>query len=194
MNIDLYSDRAKQTVQSAQSLALSRRHQQLAPEHLLKVLLEEKDGLARQLIQSAGGRPDAALTEAETLLSKTPQVEGGNGQLYLKPESARVFAKAEEDAKSAGDAFVTTERLLAAIAKEGAAAADALKKAGVTPAGLESAAQAVRKGRSADSASAEEGYDAMKRYARDLTQAARDEKLDPVIGRDEEIRRTIQVL
>src|SRR5665213_1539001 len=137
MNIDLYSDRAKQTVQSAQSLALSRRHQQLAPEHLLKVLLEEKDGLARQLIQSAGGRPEAALTEAEALLSKTPQVEGGNGQLYLKPEAARVFAKAEEDAKSAGDAFVTTERLLAAIAKEGAAAADALKKAGVTPAGLE---------------------------------------------------------
>ena len=194
MNIDLYSDRAKQAVQSAQSLALSRRHQQLAPEHLLKALLEEKDGLARQLIQSAGGRPEAAETETESLLAKTPKVEGGNGQLYMKPETARVFAKAEEDAKGSGDAFVTTERLLAALAKEGGPAADALKKAGVTAAALETAAQAVRKGRTADTASAEEGYDALKRYARDLTQAARDEKLDPVIGRDEEIRRTIQVL
>ena len=194
MNIDLYSDRAKQAVQSAQSLAMSRQHQQLAPEHLLKVLLEEKDGLARQLIQSAGGRPDAAITETDALLAKIPKVEGGNGQLYLKPETARVFTKAEDDAKAAGDAFVTTERLLAAVAKEGGPAADALKKSGVTAAGLDGAAQAVRKGRTADSASAEEGYDALKRYARDLTQAARDEKLDPVIGRDEEIRRTIQVL
>jgi len=194
MNIELYSDRAKQAVQSAQSLAMSQRHQQLAPEHLLKVLLEEKDGLARQLIQSAGGRPDAAVLETEALLAKTPKVEGGNGQLYLKPDTARVFSKAEDDAKSAGDSFVTTERLLAAVAKEGGSAADALKKAGVTPASLESAALGLRKGRTADSASAEESYDALKRYARDLTQAARDEKLDPVIGRDEEIRRTIQVL
>jgi ATP-dependent Clp protease ATP-binding subunit ClpB len=181
-------------VQSAQSLALSRRHQQLGPEHLLKVLLEEKDGLARQLIQSAGGQPETAERETEALLAKTPKVEGGNGQLYLKPETASVFTKAEEDAKSHGDAFVTTERLLTAVAKEGGPAADALKKAGVTPKALESAAETVRKGRTADSASAEEGYDALKRYARDLTQAARDEKLDPVIGRDEEIRRTIQVL
>src|SRR5581483_7186542 len=116
------------------------------------------------------------------------------GQLYLKPETARVFTQAEEDAKKSGDAFVTTERLLTAVAKEGGPAADALKKAGVTPKGLESAADTVRKGRTADSASAEEGYDALKRYARDLTQAARDQKLDPVIGRDEEIRRTLQVL
>ena len=194
MNIDVYSDRAKQAVQSAQSLALARSHQQLAPEHLLKVLLEEKDGLARQLIQSAGGRPDAAATETDALLAKSPKVEGGNGQLYLKPETARVFAKAEEDAKAHGDAFVTTERLLAAVASEGGPAAEALKKAGVTAKSLDKAAESVRKGRTADSASAEEGYDALKRYARDLTQAARDQKLDPVIGRDEEIRRTIQVL
>src|SRR5580698_5876716 len=194
MNIDLYSDRAKQAIQSAQSLALARRHQQLAPEHLLKVLLEEKDGLARALIQSAGGRPDQADTAVEALLNKMPKVEGGSGQLYMKPETASIFSTAEADAKAAGDAFVTTERLLIAIAKEGGAAADALKKAGVTPAGLEEAAKALRKGRTADSASAEEGYDALKRYARDLTQAARDQKLDPVIGRDEEIRRTIQVL
>ncbi|MFI4934854.1 MAG: ATP-dependent chaperone ClpB [Caulobacterales bacterium] len=194
MNIDLYSDRAKQAIQSAQSLALARRHQQLGPEHLLKVLLEEKDGLSRALIQSAGGRPDAVDAAVEALLTKIPKVEGGSGQLYMKPESASVFAKAEEDAKKAGDAFVTTERLLIALAKEGGDAAKALKDAGVTAPGLENAAVALRKGRTADSASAEEGYDALKRYARDLTQAARDEKLDPVIGRDEEIRRTIQVL
>src|ERR1700754_2504173 len=194
MNIDVYSDRAKQAIQSAQSLALARGHQQLGPEHLLKVLLEEKDGLARQLIQSAGGQPDVAVAETDALLAKLPKVEGGSGQLYMKPDTARVFAAAEESAKKAGDAFVTTERLLAAIAKDGGDAAAALKKAGVTDKSLESAAAALRKGRTADSASAEEGYDALKRYARDLTQAARDDKLDPVIGRDEEILRTIQVL
>ena len=194
MNIDLYSDRAKQAIQSAQSLALARRHQQLAPSHLLKILLEEKDGLSRALIQSAGGRSDDVDRAVEELLAKIPRVEGGSGQLYMAPEAARVFAAAEADAKAAGDAFVTTERLLIATAKEGGDAATALKNAGATAKGLEEAAVAVRKGRTADSASAEEGYDALKRYARDLTQAARDQKLDPVIGRDEEIRRTIQVL
>lgn len=194
MNIDLYSDRAKQAIQSAQSLALARRHQQLASEHLLKVLLEEKDGLSRALIQSAGGRPDEADKAADALLAKRPKVEGGSGQLYMAPETARIFAEAEAGAKAGGDAFVTTERLLIAIAKEGGDAAKALKDAGANAAALEAAAQAMRKGKTADSASAEEGYDALKRYARDLTQAARDGKLDPVIGRDEEIRRTIQVL
>jgi len=194
MNIDLYSDRAKQAVQSAQSLALARRHQRLSPEHLLKVLLEERDGLTRQLIQSAGGRPDAADTAVEAALAKLPKVEGGSGQLYLAPEMASVFQKAEDDAKKAGDAFVTTERLLIAIAAEGGEAATALKTAGATAKGIETAAASIRKGKTADSASAEEGYDALKRYATDLTQKARDQKLDPVIGRDEEIRRTIQVL
>jgi ATP-dependent Clp protease ATP-binding subunit ClpB len=194
MNIDLYSDRAKQAIQSAQSLALARGHQQLAPSHLLKVLLEEKDGLSRTLIQSAGGRPDAVDQAVETQLGKIARVEGGSGQLYMSPEVARLFAAAEADAKTAGDAFVTTERLLIALSKEGGEAANVLKNAGVTTKGLEEAAVAVRKGRTADSASAEDGYDALKRYARDLTQAARDQKLDPVIGRDEEIRRTIQVL
>src|SRR3954466_10277273 len=194
MNIDLYSDRAKQAIQSAQSLALARGHQQLGPEHLLKVLLEEKDGLARALVQSAGGRPEQAATEVEPVLAKVPRVEGGSGQLYMKPETARVFVGAEEGAKKDGDAFVTTERLLTQIAKDGGAAAEALKKAGANAAGLEAAAKSVRKGGAANSANAEEGYDALKRYARDLTQAARDGKVDPVIGRDEEIRRTIQVL
>src|SRR5690349_4529856 len=193
MNFDVYSDRAKQAIQSAQSLALARGHQQLAPEHILKVLLEEKDGLSRALIQSAGGRPDAADKAVDAALMRMPKVEGGSGQLYMKPETARVFADAENAAKSAGDAFITTERLLIAIAKEGEAG-KALKEAGTNAKALEEAAQAMRKGKTADSASAEEGYDALKRYARDLTQAARDGKLDPVIGRDEEIRRTIQVL
>ena len=194
MKIDLYSDRAKSAVQSAQSLALAKGHQQLGPEHLLKVLLEEKDGLSRALIQSAGGRPDAADAATDALLAKTPRVDGAGGQLYMKPDTARVFEAAEAGAKKAGDAFVTTERLLIAIAKEGGDAAKILKDAGATAQGLETAAAAVRKGRTADSASTEDGYDALKRYARDLTQAARDGKIDPVIGRDEEIRRTIQVL
>ncbi|NEX93645.1 ATP-dependent chaperone ClpB [Caulobacter sp. 17J65-9] len=194
MNLDVYSDRAKQAVQSAQSLALARRHQHLSPEHFLKVLLEERDGLSRQLIQQAGGKPDTAVREADAALAKLPAVQGGSGQLYLKPETARTFAAAEEDAKKAGDAFVTTERLLVALAKEGGEAAEVLKKAGVNAAGLEEAAKSLRKGKTADSAGAEDAYDALKRYARDLTAAARDGKIDPVIGRDEEIRRTIQVL
>ncbi|HAC02283.1 ATP-dependent chaperone ClpB [Brevundimonas naejangsanensis] len=194
MNLDLYSDRAKQAVQSAQSLALARRHQQFAPEHLLKVLLEERDGLARKLIDQAGGDPSAVELVTEGLLKKRPQVEGGSGQLYLDGDTARVFSAAEEAAKKAGDAFVTTERLLAAIAKEGGAAAEALKSAGVTAKKLDDAVAEIRKGKTADSAGAEDSFDALKRYARDLTEAARDGKVDPVIGRDEEIRRTIQVL
>ena len=194
MNIELYSDRAKQAIQSAQSLALARRHQQFAPEHILKVLLEERDGLARNLITQAGGDPAKAVTDTETALKKRAQVSGGSGQLYMDGDTARVFAKAEDDAKAAGDAFVTTERILAALAREGGVAASILKGVGVTPAKMDAAINEIRKGQTADSASAEDGYDALKRYARDLTLAASDGKVDPVIGRDEEIRRTIQVL
>ena len=194
MNIELYSDRAKQAIQSAQSLALARRHQQFSPEHLLKVLLEEKDGLGRALIESAGGNPGRVEQSVEALLAKLPKVEGGGGQLYMQPATASVLAVAEEGAKKAGDAFITTERLLIAVAREGGEVAKALSVSGASASRLEEAARALRKGKTADSASAEQGYDALKRYARDLTQAARDEKLDPVIGRDEEIRRTIQVL
>jgi ATP-dependent Clp protease ATP-binding subunit ClpB len=194
MNLDLYSDRAKQAVQSAQTLALARKHQQFAPEHLLKVLLEERDGLARNLITAAGGDPAKAAEGAEALLKKRPQVESATSQLYLDGTTARVFARAEEAARKNGDAFVTTERILAAIAGEGGPAGDALKASGVTADKLDAAVADVRKGKTADSAGAEDAYEALKRYARDLTQAARDQKIDPVIGRDEEIRRTIQVL
>ena len=195
MNIDTYSDRAKSALQAAQGAALAAGHQQFAPEHLLKALLDERDGLARDLVKAAGGDVDAVVRGVDTALGKLPKVEGGSGQLYMAPALARVFAAAEADAKAAGDAFVTTERLLVALAgKDGGAAASALKGAAVTPDKLTAAVAQVRQGRTADSASAEEGYDALKRYARDLTAAARDGKLDPVIGRDEEIRRTIQVL
>src|SRR5690606_26715768 len=179
MNLDLYSDRAKQAVQSAQSLALARRHQQFAPEHLLKVLLEERDGLARNLITAAGGDARKAEDAVETALSKRAQVSGGSGQLYLDGDTARVFAAAEAAAKKSGDQFVTTERLLHAIAKEGGVAATVLASVGVTPDKLDAAIAEVRQGKTADSAAAEDAYDALKRYARDLTQAARDQKIDP---------------
>jgi ATP-dependent Clp protease ATP-binding subunit ClpB len=194
VNLDLYSDRAKSAVQSAQSLALARRHQQFAPEHLLKVLLEERDGLARNLITAAGGDAKRAEADVETALSKRAQVEGGSGQLYLDGDTARVFAAAEQAAKKAGDAFVTTERILSALAREGGVAKTVLAAAGATPDKLDAAINDLRKGKTADSAGAEDAYDALKRYARDLTLAAADGKIDPVIGRDEEIRRTIQVL
>jgi ATP-dependent Clp protease ATP-binding subunit ClpB len=194
MQFENYSDRAKGFVQSAQGIAVRESHQQFSPEHILKALLDDAEGLAANLIRSAGGRPDDALRAVELSLSKLPKVEGG-GQLYMGPGTAKVFATAEDLAKKAKDQFVTAERLLTALAIEPTAATSKiLKDAGVTPVKLNEAINALRKGRTADTASAEQGYDALKRYARDLTEAARAGKLDPVIGRDEEIRRTMQVL
>ncbi|GGG45142.1 ATP-dependent chaperone ClpB [Chelatococcus composti] len=195
MNVDKYTDRSKGFLQSAQSLALREGHQQFSPEHLLKVLLDDPEGLAAGLIDRAGGRSREARQLAEQALAKLPKVEGGSGQLYLTPGLARVFDTAEKAAEKAGDSFVTAERLLLALAIEkDTEAGKALAKAGVTPQSLNAAIEALRQGRKADTASAEEGYDALRKYARDLTQAAREGKLDPVIGREEEIRRTIQVL
>ncbi len=195
MNFERYTDRAKGFVQSGQSLALRENHQQFAPEHLLKVLLDDPEGLASGLIQRAGGDAKAALSTTERALAKRPKVSGGSGQVYVSPETARVFETAEKAADKASDKFVTAERLLLAIALETATdASKALRDAGVTPEKLNTAINDIRKGRTADSASAEQAYDALKRYARDLTEAAAAGKLDPVIGRDEEIRRTIQVL
>jgi ATP-dependent Clp protease ATP-binding subunit ClpB len=196
MNIEKYTDRARGFVQSAQSLAQREGHQQFAPEHLLKVLLDDPEGLAAGLIDRSGGRSREALSAVEAALAKRPKVGGsGAGQLYLDPALARVFDTAEKSGEKAGDSFVTAERLLLALAIEkDSEAGKILSKAGTTPQNLNAAIEALRKGRTADSASAENAYDALKKYARDLTQAARDGKLDPVIGRDEEIRRTIQVL
>ncbi|MGE0211114.1 MAG: ATP-dependent chaperone ClpB [Parvibaculaceae bacterium] len=195
MDLEKYTERARGFLQSAQSLALREGHQRFTPEHILKVLLDDEEGLAAGLIRSAGGDPKAALAATEDALRKLPKVEGsGAGQIYLAPETARVFAAAEKLATQAKDSFVTVERLLQALSVEQSEAKKALTSAGVTPNGLNDAINALRKGRTADTASAEQGYDALKKYARDLTEAAREGKLDPVIGRDEEIRRTIQVL
>ncbi|QPC85616.1 ATP-dependent chaperone ClpB [Mesorhizobium sp. NBSH29] len=195
MNLEKYSERVRGFIQSAQTAALSRNHQQFTPEHMLKVLVDDEEGLAGSLIDSAGGRSADVRLAVDAALNAMPKVEGGNGQLYLAQPTAKVFSTAEELAKKAGDSFVTVERLLSALAVEKSAkTSDILAKAGVTPQSLNSAIEAIRKGRTADSASAEQGYDALKKYARDLTADARAGKLDPVIGRDDEIRRTIQVL
>src|SRR5436190_7015823 len=196
MNIEKYTDRARGFVQSAQSLALREGHQQFAPEHLLKVLLDDPEGLAAGLIDRSGGNSREALRAVEAALAKRPKVEGGGaGGLYLEPALARVFDTAEKSGEKAGDSFVTVERLLLALAIEkDNEVGKILSRAGVTPQNLNAAINALRKGRTADSANAEQAYDALKKYARDLTQAARDGKLDPVIGRDEEIRRTVQIL
>ncbi|MBX3532276.1 MAG: AAA family ATPase, partial [Rhizobiaceae bacterium] len=195
MNIEKYSERVRGFIQSAQTMALSRGHQQFTPEHMLKVLVDDEEGLAASLIERAGGRVRDVRTGVETALAAMPKVEGGNGQLYLAQPLAKVFSTAEDMAKKAGDSFVTVERLLTALAVEKSAkTADILAKAGVTAQALNSVINDIRKGRTADSASAEQAYDALKKYARDLTKDAREGKLDPVIGRDDEIRRTIQVL
>ena len=196
MNFDKYTDRSRGFIQSAQSLAQREGHQQFAPEHLLKVLLDDPEGLAAGLIDRSGGNSRQALAAVDAALAKRPKVSGaGAGQVYLDPALARVFETAEKAGEKAGDSFVTVERLLLALALEkNTEAGKILANAGVTPQNLNAAVEALRKGRTADSASAENAYDALKKYARDLTQAARDGKLDPVIGRDEEIRRTIQVL
>jgi len=196
MNIEKYTERARGFIQSAQSLAMRDGHQQFSPLHMLKVLLDDSEGLAGGLIDRAGGNSRAILKATEDALNKLPKVSGsGAGQIYLAPALARAFDAAEKAAEKAGDSFVTVERLLLGLALDKNNEAGAiLGKGGVTPQNLNAAIEALRKGRSADSATAENAYDALKKYARDLTQAARDGKLDPVIGRDEEIRRTIQVL
>ncbi|WP_395516417.1 ATP-dependent chaperone ClpB [Pseudorhizobium flavum] len=195
MNIEKYSERVRGFLQSAQTHALSEGHQQFTPEHVLKVLLDDDQGMASSLITRAGGDPKEARLANDAALAKLPKVSGGGGQVYLSQPLAKVFTTAEEAAKRAGDSFVTVERLLLALAVESTASTSAtLKKAGVTAQALNQVINEVRKGRTADSANAEEGFDALKKYARDLTAEAREGKLDPVIGRDDEIRRTIQVL
>jgi ATP-dependent Clp protease ATP-binding subunit ClpB len=196
MNPEKYTDRTRGFLQSAQGLAIREGHQRLSPEHLLKVLLDDEEGLAASLITRAGGRPADALAGAERALAKLPKVTGSAaGQLYLAPATAKVFDSAEKLSEKAGDAFVTVERLLLALAMEkDADSSRILSAAAVVPANLSAAIDELRKGRTADSASAEQSYDALKRYARNLTDEAAKGRLDPVIGRDEEIRRTIQVL
>src|SRR5438067_5517994 len=196
MDIEKYTERARGFIQAAQSLAMREGHQQFSSLHVLKVLLDDSEGLAAGLIDRAGGNSRAILKATEDALNKLPKVSGGGaGQVYLAPELARGFDTAEKAAEKAGDSFVAVERLLLGLALEkDSEAGRILRNGSVTPQNLNAAIEALRKGRTADSATAENAYDALKKYSRDLTQAARDGKLDPVIGRDEEIRRTIQVL
>src|SRR5215831_19049403 len=195
MDIEKFTERARGFIQSAQSLAVREGNQQFVPEHLLKVLLDDEEGLASRLISAAGGRDAQARAGTEAALKKLPKVQGGSGQVYLSQEAARLLDNAEQIAKKAGDSFVTAEYLLLALAMAaGTQSARILKDAGVSAQNLNKAISDLRKGRTADSATTENQYDALKKYARDLTELARTGKLDPVIGRDEEIRRTIQVL
>ncbi|MCB1969636.1 MAG: AAA family ATPase, partial [Geminicoccaceae bacterium] len=195
MDFEKYTERARGFVQSAQAIAVREGHQRFLPEHLLKALLDDSKGLAASLIQAAGGDPAQALAAVDAFLAKQPKVEGsGAGQLYLAPETMKLFDQAQKLAEKSGDSFVTAERLLLALAIMAGNTATILKNAGVTAQSLNAAIEEVRKGRAAHSASAEDNYGALEKYTRDLTAAARDGKLDPVIGRDDEIRRVIQVL
>ena len=191
MNFEKYTDRARGFIQSAQTLALNAHHQRLQAEHVLKVLLDDREGMAATLIQAAGGDAARVHQETEAALAKIPQVQGaGAGDLHLDGGLAKIFAQAETLAKKNGDSFTSAEILLLALAMtDGTGTAAAFKAGGVTPQALNGAIKDMRKGRTADTAGAEGGYDALKKYARDLTEVARDGKLDPVIGRDDEIRR-----
>lgn len=194
MNFERYTQKAQAILQSAQALALRENHQKFAPEHLLAALLED-DAMTIQLLIAAGGKADQIQADASQALAKIPKVEGaGAGQLYLTPEMARVLETAEKAAKQAKDDYVTAERLLQALSVEKSTVSEMLHKNGVTPQALNTAINDMRKGRKAGSANAEEQYAALEKYTTDYTESAKEGKLDPVIGRDEEIRRAMQVL
>ena len=197
MNLEKFTDRAKGFLQAAQTVAIRMNHQRISPTHILKALLEDGEGMASGLIQRAGGNPGFAQAEVDVALGKIPAVSGGGAQQTpgLDNDAVRVLDQAEQLATKSGDSYVTVERLLLALTLATTTpAGQALKAANLTPQALEAAITELRGGRKADTASAEESYDALEKYARDLTEAAREGKLDPVIGRDEEIRRTVQIL
>ena len=194
MDMEKFTERSRGFLQAAQTIAMRENHQRLAPEHLLKALMDDDQGLASNLIKAAGGAPDRVVEAVDAALEKMPKVTGDAGQTYMDQQTAKVLDEAQKIANKAGDSFVPVERILTALAVVKSKAKDALDAGAVTAQKLNGAINDVRKGRTADSASAEQGYDALKKYARDLTEAARDGKIDPIIGRDEEIRRTMQVL
>ena len=194
MNLDKFTERSRGFVQAAQTLALRESHQRLAPEHLLKALLDDDQGLATNLITASGGKSTLVLQTLERALAKLPKVTGDAGQAYMDGTTGKVLAEAEKLAKTAGDSFVPVERVLTALAVVKSKAKEALDAGGITAMELNRAINDFRKGRTADTASAEDGYDALKKYALDLTARAREGKIDPIIGRDEEIRRAMQVL
>ncbi|PYG29455.1 ATP-dependent chaperone ClpB [Pelagimonas varians] len=194
MNLEKFTERSRGFIQAAQTIAMRESHQKLAPEHLLKALMDDEQGLASNLIKRAGGEPDRVVQVIDTKMAKIPKVSGDAGQVYLDSSTGKVIDEAEKIAKKAGDSFVPVERLLMALALVKTPAKEALEAGNVSAQNLNEAINDIRKGRTADSATAEEGYDALKKYATDLTESARNGKIDPIIGRDEEIRRTMQVL
>ena len=194
MDLSKFTERSRGFVQAAQTIAMREGHQRLSPEHILKALLDDDQGLASNLIRRSGGAPDRVVEAVDAALGKIPKVSGDAGQVYLDGQTAKVLAEAETIAKKAGDSFVPVERILMALCMVKSKAKDALDAGAVTAQKLSEAINDIRKGRTADTASAEEGYDALKKFARDLTDAAREGKIDPIIGRDEEIRRAMQVL
>ncbi len=194
MDLEKFTERSRGFIQAAQTIAMRESHQRLAPEHLLKALMDDDQGLASNLIKSAGGAPDRVVEAVDAALAKIPKVSGDAGQTYLDQQTAKVLDEAAKIAEKAGDSFVPVERILTALAVVKSKAKDALDAGAVTAQKLNGAINDLRKGRTADTASAEEGYDALKKYARDLTEAAEEGKIDPIIGRDEEIRRAMQVL
>ena len=194
MDLTKFTERARGFVQAAQTIAVRENHQRLAPEHILKALMDDDQGLASNLITRAGGAPGRVVEALDATIAKIPQVSGDASQIYLDTATAKVLAEAEKLASKAGDSFVPVERVLMALCMVKSSAKDALDAGAVTAQKLNEAINDIRKGRTADSASAEDGYDALKKYAHDLTEAAREGKIDPIIGRDDEIRRAMQVL
>ncbi|KFE34851.1 ATP-dependent chaperone ClpB [Thioclava atlantica] len=194
MNMEKFTERSRGFLQAAQTIAMREGHQRVVPEHLLKALMDDDQGLSANLISRAGGEPKRVQEAVDLAVSKLPKVSGGDGQVYVEQSLVRVLDEAEKLAKKAGDSFVPVERILMALAMVNTRAKDALDAGAVTAQKLNAAINDLRKGRTADTASAEEGYDALKKYARDLTEAAEQGKIDPIIGRDEEIRRAMQVL
>ncbi|WP_116087202.1 ATP-dependent chaperone ClpB [Tropicimonas sp. IMCC34011] len=194
MDMEKFTERSRGFLQAAQTIAMREDHQRMVPEHLLKALMDDDQGLASNLIRKAGGAPERVVEAVDAAIAKLPKVSGDSGQIYIDTSTAKVLDEAQKIAKKAGDSFVPVERILTALAVVRSGAKTALEAGAVTAQNLNGAINDVRKGRTADSASAEEGYDALKKYARDLTEAAEQGKIDPIIGRDEEIRRSMQVL
>ena len=197
MNLDKFTDRAKGFLQSAQTIAIRMNHQRISQAHVVKALLEDSEGMASGLITRAGGQPQVAADEIDVLLGKIPKVSGGGAQQTpgLDNDTVRLLDSAEQIAEKSGDSYVTVERLLlAAVLAKNTDIGKALAKAGLTAEALNTAINDLRGGRTAQTAGAEDSYEAMEKYTQDLTESARNGKLDPVIGRDEEIRRTIQIL
>src|SRR3984885_10434994 len=195
MDFEKFTERARGFVQAAQTIAMREYHQQITPEHLLKAFLDDEEGAASGLIRAAGGDPAAAKLAVDAAVSRIPKVQGsGAGQPNITPDLVRVLDAAQKGAQKAGDEYTAQDRLLVALAASDTPAGRALRGAGANPQAVERAVDNIRKGRKVTSANAEANFDALKKYAKDVTELARAQKLDPVIGRDEEIRRTIQVL